>query len=1024
MRRKIPLLAACLLFPLASLCQPLVAPDVVKVPVNGLGATTIHSILKDDEGFLWLGTDKGLCRFDGLNVDIHRNAPGDNLSLPYNVVTALMEDRAHRTWVGTALGACVLDKRTMRFSRKALVCAEGRLDAYPCLSLLVDKEGGIWTCAHDHGFARYDPASDVFREVAAVRKVSRIKGRSTYFTSAVRDADGVFWITHNISVIRYDPSTDQARLFVFRPGGHETPLSMLFLAVQEDATDPNTLWIRSWGAGLVRFDKRTGAFANTLVTLKGPSNVTNIVWSCAPLSPGRLLVGIDHELRPFDIRTSTFGPPVVENAIDPVPLGHPAHVVYDDPQGERWVGTDRGLFAVPHVSKVYEKWITPIIPITDDLDGGYWGVQQFTHRRLFHYDGTGRATDSIPLPNADQELYEGLAVWQLRSGKVWITTSRGLLVFDPLDRSIGWKRMTGLQKEGEHGPSLGLAVEQPDGKVWMTALHLGVIVYTPATDDFSVVPAPAGSPPDRRAASGLLGIMDKDHLWLLFDEGVGVLDTRTGHVAEVMTVGRPGPGAQGFKGVAVHANGELHAVSGNNGVYVLKYEQDSLRVTGHYQDEPNSDNYVDAAADAHGDTWIATSSGLVRFDPRKASFQRIGVADGFPMGSAFQMFADRAHRMLAKGTDLVRFDPVNVAHGTPASGLYIRSIHVNGEPVATDDAVALRLDHDHNAVTIEYAPIALINADRLHYAVWLEGNDMGWVDNGALRTVNYLALRPGEYTFHVRFADDEGIGTSARSTFVIVPAWWQTWWFRSGAALVVIFFVFLLSRYVLALRFRQRIAAFEREREMTTMRTRIARDIHDDIGSGLTRITMLSRELNGPTEEAQDKGRLASSIASASAELIGQLSEIVWTVDPVNDHAERFVAFVRDLLGRQFEELSIVLRTDLSVGAGMELRDIPPDVKRNVVLILKEAVNNALKHAGAQHINVRMRIDARALQLDVHDDGRGFDPALLNGRGNGLNNLRKRAESVGATLEMRSNGDGTHVVLVVALPTPTIMRST
>ncbi|MBL0046304.1 MAG: hypothetical protein IPP33_18495 [Flavobacteriales bacterium] len=107
--------------------------------------------------------------------------------------------------------------------------------------------------------------------------------------------------------------------------------------------------------------------------------------------------------------------------------------------------------------------------------------------------------------------------------------------------------------------------------------------------------------------------------------------------------------------------------------------------------------------------------------------------------------------------------------------------------------------------------------------------------------------------------------------------------------IVAALIVFLLSRYILRLHYRQRISALEKEREVSTLRTRIARDIHDDIGSGLTLITMLSREMNAPGDGNGEKHRLAGSIASASTELIGQLSEIVWTVDPKNDNADRFV---------------------------------------------------------------------------------------------------------------------------------------
>ena len=134
------------------------------------------------------------------------------------------------------------------------------------------------------------------------------------------------------------------------------------------------------------------------------------------------------------------------------------------------------------------------------------------------------------------------------------------------------------------------------------------------------------------------------------------------------------------------------------------------------------------------------------------------------------------------------------------------------------------------------------------------------------------------------------------------------------------------------------------------------------------------------------------------------------------------VAYVRNMLGKQFEELSIGLRTDLTVEAGQERRDLSPDVKRNVLLMLKELVNNALKHAQAKTIGVRLHIGASALSITVNDDGHGFDLSHTRPGGNGLGNLRKRAESIGAVLTMDSSTNGTTSTLTVPLPAPTIMR--
>ncbi len=997
----------CMRSSLAALAQTATAPAIVPLDIKGLPRSDINSMVKDHDGFLWIGTSDGLCRYDGLNVDIYRNVPGDSLSLTHNRIGSLVLDERGNIWIGTGLGVCLLDPHRMRFERKDLLTAKGRSSRYEAYPLIRDKQGGIWS-SHLDGFARYDQKTGVFQEVECVVAAAQAHRRRHAFGCAAQDEDGILWIPEGTALIRYDPDANSTSAFIFKPGGQEPPAATLLGGVQNDPNDVNTLWLTSWGLGIVRFDKRTNTFTNTLLTLGKPANISNITWCLAPLNDHQLLVGIDNELRPYDTHTGQFGPAVMVNAMEQVPFNSTAHSIHDDAQGQRWVGTSHGLYMVPRAAMGIETLGVGVLNC-DALGGGYWGTRCYERRQLRRMDEGFNIIDSIPLPHADREGYEAFNLVQLHTGDVWLGTTKGLLVFDPNDRLFTWKRLTGLQQVGDRGPHIGTLIEQPDGSVWANVAGLDLIRYRPGTDDFVEANVPPGTPPTPHKLCYGVWPMDADHILLNYGEGFGVLDTRSMHVAAIMTTEDPGPGAQGFVSIVAHAHGELHAVSASNGVFVLRYTADSLQIIGHYQDATTGDSYFDAVADTLGNTWIATTSSLVRFRSFPPLFQQLGQRDGLSAGPAYQVFHDHQHRILTAGSQFVRFDPARIPLTVVPIAIYIRGVSVNGAPrptsLSTDSALAL--SHDQNAVSIEYAPIALMNADQLLYEVRLDGSDAQWVDNGPRRTVSYIGLRPGTYSFHVRIAGDEAI--VARFTFSILPAWWQTWWFRTAAALAIVLTVFLLSRYILRLQYQRRIAALEKEREVSALRTRMARDIHDDIGSGLTRITMLSRELNAPGDGNGDKQRLAGSIANASTELIGQLSEIVWTVDPRNDTAERFVAYVRDLLGRQFEELSVALRNDLTIEVGTEQRAIPPDVKRNVVLILKEAVSNALKHASAKVIIVRMHIGANELTLQVADDGKGFDPANVRAGGNGLGNLRKRAEAIGATLSVESNGSGTLV---------------
>lgn len=229
-------------------------------------------------------------------------------------------------------------------------------------------------------------------------------------------------------------------------------------------------------------------------------------------------------------------------------------------------------------------------------------------------------------------------------------------------------------------------------------------------------------------------------------------------------------------------------------------------------------------------------------------------------------------------------------------------------------------------------------------------------------------------------------------------------------ALAGIVLVVMGTRYFLTLRLRRRVRELEREREIERVRSRISRDIHDGIGSGLTKITMLSRQLQA------EVGPQAERIAIASTELVNELGEIVWTVDPRNDDFASFAAYVRNSLGKQFENAPVELNLVIELAPEDARHMLGPEVKRQVILTLKEAVNNALRHANAKEVSVTLSLRKDQLNLVVSDDGKGFDPSKVREGANGLINFRKRAELLNGTVAIDTAATGTRITLHAPLP--------
>jgi signal transduction histidine kinase len=260
---------------------------------------------------------------------------------------------------------------------------------------------------------------------------------------------------------------------------------------------------------------------------------------------------------------------------------------------------------------------------------------------------------------------------------------------------------------------------------------------------------------------------------------------------------------------------------------------------------------------------------------------------------------------------------------------------------------------------------------------------------------------------------DMAIATSFED-FVVVR-FWQTWWFRSLFAVFVLSGVGVAVRLVERRKFQLRLQRAEQESTLERERARIAQDLHDDLGSTLTRLSLLSDLVKADKDKPEQVEAHASKLSHAADQTVRALEEIVWAVRPGSDTLQSLVDYIAHFANELFEGNATRCRLDLP--HDLPARDLLPDLRHNIFLIVKEALTNALKHSGAGEVQVHAKISGNTLEMVVQDDGQGFDPStLVEGRRNGLGNMRRRAEVIGAKLELQSAvGRGTTVKLLVTL---------
>ena len=321
------------------------------------------------------------------------------------------------------------------------------------------------------------------------------------------------------------------------------------------------------------------------------------------------------------------------------------------------------------------------------------------------------------------------------------------------------------------------------------------------------------------------------------------------------------------------------------------------------------------------------------------------------------------------------------------------------------------LHYNENRITVRYVGLLYQNTSQIQYKYKLDGYDKNWITAGIERTITYTNLSPGTYTFHVTAANSDGVWSKDDAiSIVISPPFWETWWFRTIVVLAIAGLIFFAVKSYLNRRLKAQQREFERQKAIETLRSKISMDIHDEISSGLTRISLLSQRVKSKYERSKEvEPEVIDKIARFSKEIISNLGEIIWAVNPRHDNLQSLLAYIRNYVFSFFESTSVEPCVDFPE----DIKTIPvsPDIKHNVFLVIKEALNNILKHASATKVEIRFTYTNDFYIFTITDNGKGI--SNLNGRafGNGLTNMKQRMEAINGSFAVHSEGKGTHLQL-------------
>lgn len=434
-------------------------------------------------------------------------------------------------------------------------------------------------------------------------------------------------------------------------------------------------------------------------------------------------------------------------------------------------------------------------------------------------------------------------------------------------------------------------------------------------------------------------------------------------------------------------------------------------------------------SDKHDNLWLATNNGLCLFDPKtEKPLRTFTYKNGLPSNEFNRYFysKDKKNNLYLSTTGgYITFNPDDFYKNLTPSNIIINKLKVLGEPVSyekptesyklsspIENCNKLVFDHNQNMFTIGYALLDFSVPEENRYKYLLEGFNENWVDAGNATNATYTNLDPGNYTFKVIGCNSNGVWNAEPATIdiIILEPWWSSWWFR--------LLVFIAIASILYLMYKYRIKQIMK---IEGMRNSIARDLHDEIGSTLSSISLYGTVIKRNSSELSPKlTSLIDKITQNTSEMMESMNDIVWATKTTNDSLAQLINRMRSFAVSTAEAKGI--RLQFKIDGKVEQVKINMQQRKNIYLLFKEAMNNAIKHSKCSEVKIEIHTTVNSIDVKIKDNGIGFELSETKEytneslSGNGIESMKERAEVLGGVLIIDSNiRSGTMIHLTVPL---------
>jgi len=915
---------------------------------NSLSTDVIRGLEIDKSGTIWLATQNGLDAFDPAKNSfrhfVHHN--GDDASIMNNNVWLCMDDDENLLLAFSISGVDLLDTKAGKVVQHVHFNATSNpIDVSPYAWGIIEKgyNGNIWIDTDHHGLVCYNRHSKT-----TLQYLHKKNDLNTIADNGVNatceDHNGNVWIATGGNGLDYFDKASQK--FYHAPESYRDLLhGNVITQILEDKS--SNIWIATEN-GIFLLDFKFKKFS-TYSYQPGDKNsiASNNAKSFYRDSKGKLYVG-SIGVDVFDDASGTFSHfPIIEEGKDILSETN-IWQIYRDNKGIFWFATGEGLISYNSLTQ--------------------------KHYRYRHNGSDSTSLSAVSCPGILEDS----------KGKYWVTTwGGGFDAFDPVTGKFRTFKMNNRPNSISTN-YLGWLFEDSQGIFYISSPNGGLITFNPDTETFKIY---RHNPNNSSTIScDLLG-----------GSFIETKSTSPDGVERIIWIATDGGGINAFD----PSTKKFRAFTTKDGL--------------------SNDGVLCIIRDNNGNIWLGTHNGISCFTPPANPFdlkcgfrfRNYNMSDGLPSNEMnyFATHKDKDGKIFfgTATAGMFCFYPDELKDNDYIPPVYITDFKLFNESVVVNDATHLlsssiettkeiTLKYNQNQVAFSFAALNFVHSEKNKYAYMLVNFDKDWIYTDATkRFANYTNLDAGEYIFKVKGSNNDGTWNEKPTIIklIITPPFWQTWWFKIIISIAIATVVYGVYRY----RLRGVI-------RLQMIRNNIAIDLHDDIGSTLNSISILSEVAK---QQAGKPLPALDEVGESSRKIVEAMGDIVWTINPENDSFEKIIVRMRSFAYQLLKGRKIEFK--FQVEGDFSKLTLPMQVRKNFYLIFKEATTNITKYSQATHVNFSVTKNNALICLSVRDNGVGFDINKIES-GNGIKNMQRRAKEINAALIIEpEDGNGTNIQL-------------